>query len=90
MVISSKHKVLRFENSEPALRLSCALHDTGEQQIVFGMQPEVLVLERFQSQQRHALEIVPAAAAHPILIFWGLVHVAGLVDEALAEVVEVV
>jgi hypothetical protein len=90
LVISSKHIVLRFENSEPALGLSSGLLDTGEQQVVFGMQPEVLVLEGIQSQQRHPLEIVPAAAAHPVLIFWGSEHVAGLVDETLAEVVEVV
>jgi hypothetical protein len=54
------------------------------------MHPEVLVLEGIQSQQWHALEVVPAAAAHPVFIFWGLEHVAGLVDETLAEVVEVV
>jgi hypothetical protein len=54
------------------------------------MHPELLVLERIQSQQRHALEVIPAAAAHPILIFCGLVHVAGLVDETLAEIVKIV
>ncbi len=89
IVINSKHIVLRFENSEPALGLSCGLLNTGEQQIVFGIKPEALILERIQSQQRHALEIVPAAAAHPVLFFWGPEHVTGLVDETLAEVVEV-
>jgi hypothetical protein len=54
------------------------------------MHPELFVLERIQSQQRHALEVIPAAAAHPVLIFCGLVHVAGLVDETLAEIVEIV
>jgi kynureninase len=54
------------------------------------MKSELLVLESIQSQQRHALKVVPAAAAHPVLIFWRLVHVAGLVDESLAEVVEIV
>ena len=54
------------------------------------MHPELLVLECIQSQQRHALEVVPAAAAHPVLVLLGLVHVAGLVDETLPEVVELV
>ena len=74
----------------PALGLPCPLLDAREQQIVLGMHSEVLILVRIQSQQGHALEVVPAAAAHPVAIFCGLVHVTGLVDEALAEVIEVV
>jgi hypothetical protein len=54
------------------------------------MHPELFVLERIQSQQRHALEVIPAAAAHPVRVFWGSVHVTGLVDESLAEIVEIV
>ena len=89
-IIKSKNIVLCFENTESTLCLSGGLLDTGEEKIVFRIHPEVLILERIQSQHRHTLEIVSAAAAHPELIFWGPEHVTGLVDEALAEVVEVV
>ena len=70
-LINLKHEVLSFENPESALGLPCLLLDAGEQQIVLGMHSELLILESIQSQQGHALEIVPAAAAHPVLVFCG-------------------
>jgi hypothetical protein len=44
-LINLKHEVLGFENPESALGLPCPLFDAGEQQIILGMHPELLILE---------------------------------------------